>query len=158
MQTNESGSENELQRLAHPATNAWLAVVKAYNICTRSILARIAPTGLSVLQHEILINLLLKPGQSQQELALKCFSAKSGVSALLSAFEMDGMIVRKPDKDDGRQKLLFLTETGLKQAEINFNIQNEIVGTMASVFSPESLDELETGMVQASDVLKKTYL
>ena len=77
---------------------------------------------------------------------------------MLSAFEMDGMIVRKPDKDDGRQKLLFLTETGLKQAEINFNIQNEIVGTMASVFSPESLDELETGMVQASDVLKKTYL
>lgn len=142
----------------HEATNAWLAVVKAHNICGRSIAAQIAPAGLNLMQHEILINLLLRPGQSQQELANRCFSAKSGISAMVSAFEERGMITRQPSEEDARKKLLFLTNSGHEQAEANYAIQNEIVADIASKFSARETEQLENNMNEVSDFLKAKYL
>lgn len=142
----------------HKATNSWLAVVRAYNICGKAITAQISPAGLNLMQHEILINLLLRPGQSQQELANRCFSAKSGISALVSDFENQGMISRQPSSEDARKKLLFLTERGLKQAKANYAIQNEIVADIASQFSEDDTGKLEKNMNAASEALKTKYL
>ena len=142
----------------HEATNAWLAVVRAYNICGKAISAQISPAGLNLMQHEILINLLLRPGQSQQELANRCFSAKSGISAMVSDFERQGMITREPSAEDARKKLLFLTEKGLKQAKSNYAVQNNIVADIAAQFSSDDTGKLEKNMNAASDALKSKYL
>lgn len=141
----------------HIATNAWLAVVRAHNICSKSISSQIEPFGLNLLQHEILINLMLKPGQSQQELANKCFSAKSGISNLVSEFEKTGLITRHASEEDARMKLLFLTERGLEQAKKNYAIQNEIVADIAQMFSLGDMSKLEKSMNAASDALKAKY-
>lgn len=138
-------------------TNAWLAVVRAYNICSKAISTQIAADGLNLTQHEILINLFLRPGQSQQELANRCFSAKSGVSALVTDFENRKLIIRQASADDARKKLLFLTDSGVKQAKKNYAIQNEIVADIAANFTAEDTRTLQTNMNAASDALKAKY-
>ena len=50
-------------------TEAWLSVVQTYNQCSAALTRRLAPLGLSILQHEMLMNLLRTPGISQQRLA-----------------------------------------------------------------------------------------
>ncbi len=142
----------------HESGRAWVAVVRAYNTCSKAIISRIEPTGFSLLEHEILINLLLSPGQSQQQLAMKCFSAKSGISGIVSKFEERGIITRKADETDTRKKLLFLTDEGAELAKINFKIQNEIIEAMASVYTPEKITDLENGMNAMTELLKDRYL
>ncbi|MEO1142769.1 MAG: MarR family winged helix-turn-helix transcriptional regulator [Pseudomonadota bacterium] len=142
----------------HESGRAWVAVVRAYNTCSKAIISRIEPTGFSLLEHEILINLLLSPGQSQQQLAMKCFSAKSGISGIVSKFEERGIITRKADETDTRKKLLFLTDEGAELAKINFKIQNEIIEAMASVYTPEKIADLENGMNDGYRILSLPYV
>ena len=63
------------------ATDAWLSVVRAYNHCAAALTARAAARGFTLLQHEILINMLRHPDSTQQDLANRCFSAKSGIAS-----------------------------------------------------------------------------
>ena len=142
----------------HQSGRAWVAVVRAYNTCSSVMNKQIEPTGFNLLEHEVLINLLLNPGQSQQQLATRCFSAKSGISGIVNKLEKQGILKRLPDKKDARKKLLFLSDIGTEQATVNFRIQNEIIQTMASVYSAESILELETGMNSMTELLKERYL
>ena len=66
------------------ATLAWLSVVRVYNLCDAAMATRLAPLGLRVGEHEVLANLLRAPGITQQELAKRCFVAKSGISMMLT--------------------------------------------------------------------------
>jgi DNA-binding MarR family transcriptional regulator len=43
--------------------------------------------SLRVTEHEVLANLALMPGMTQQALATRCFVAKSGISMLLTRLE-----------------------------------------------------------------------
>lgn len=61
-----------------------IAVVRTYNECTTTLAHLLAPLGVSLSQHEILMNLLRSPGLTQQQLAQGCFSAKSGISILVA--------------------------------------------------------------------------
>ena len=139
----------------HPAANAWIAVVRAYNHCSSAITRRISKFGMNLTQHEILINLLMQPGLSQQELAARCFSAKSGISALVTRFEADGLLHRNLNSEDARKKELFLTGPGKEQALRNLAIQNEIVDAMTSVYSKEELAWLEECMNRTTELLKQ---
>ena len=84
------------------ATEAWLAVVQAYNECSATLLHHISPLGLSLLEHEVLMNLLRVDGMTQRQLSQRCYSAKSGISMLISRFERDGLIKRSPSPNDRR--------------------------------------------------------
>lgn len=135
------------------ATEAWLSVVRTYNNCTATISARIAPLGITLLQHEMLVNLLRTPGLTQQQLAVRCFSAKSGISMLIARFEMDGIIRRRSDPADKRVHLLDLTQNGTAIAQQALQVQLEVIREMATVFEPAELPLLKTRMDEASEIL-----
>ncbi len=135
------------------ATEAWLSVVRAYNHCTAAISAQIAPLGINLLQHEVLINLLRTPGITQQQLAVRCFSAKSGISMLIARFETDGVIRRQPDPNDKRAYLLELTKAGTMLANETLQVQLKVIKEMAGVFEPEEMAVLKHRMDQMSDIL-----
>lgn len=135
------------------ATEAWLSVVRAYNNCTAAISAQIAPLGITLLQHETLINLLRTPGITQQQLAVRCFSAKSGISMLIARFETDGIIRRQSDPGDKRAYLLDLTETGKLLAQQALQVQLGVIKEMSGVFEPEEMPVLKSRMDQMSDIL-----
>ena len=139
---------------ARLATEAWLSVVQTYNQCSAALTRRLAPLGLSVLQHEMLMNLKRTPKMSQQQLAERCFSAKSGISMQVAAFEKDGVIERRVDPKDARARLLDLTPRGAELAAKALAVQTEIVEAMTSGYDWDELADLKRRMDEISAILK----
>lgn len=69
---------------------------------------------------EILAYLYRKDGVNQQEIADVMTKDKSSMTYLIDNLVKRGMVVRKEDKGDRRNKLIFLTEKG-KQLEKELN-------------------------------------
>lgn len=63
-------------------------------------------------QAVIIMKLCQKEGVSQQELADALFKDKSSVKRLIDNMERKNLIVRVPDQNDGRNKLIYLTHGG----------------------------------------------
>lgn len=124
------------------ATVAWLSVVRVYNLCDAAMANRLAALGLRVAEHEVLANLLHNPGMTQQQVAKRCFVAKSGISMMLSRMETQGLLRREPDPRDGRIKRLYLSEEGEPLAQKSMAIQDAIVGLMMDPLSPQELETM----------------
>jgi DNA-binding MarR family transcriptional regulator len=124
------------------ATAAWLSVVRAYNLCDAAMATRLSALGLRVGEHEVLANLLHSPGLTQQEVAKRCFVAKSGISMMITRMETQGLLRREPDPNDGRFKRLFLSDTGEPLARQSMAIQDEIVGLMMGALTPKELADM----------------
>ena len=129
-------------------TQAWLAVVRAYNLCAAVMAARLAALGMRVGDHEVLANLATAPGLTQQALAARCFVAKSGVSMLLTQMEAQGWVRREADPADARVRRLFLTPAGESLAARTLQVQAEVVRAMA-----EPVTEVELAAV--ADVMAR---
>lgn len=135
-------------------TAAWLAVVRAYNLCDAVISARLAKVGVRVAEHEVLGNLSTVPGITQQALAQRCFVAKSHVSMLIKQMEADGLVRREADPADARAKLLFLTPSGAALARKTMKVQAEVVSAMAATLTLKELALVEKLMAPACEVLE----
>ena len=135
-------------------THAWLAVVRAYNLCDAVMTARLAELGLRVGEHEVLANLATSPGMTQQELAARCFVAKSGVSMLLAQMEAQGLVLREADAGDARVKRLLLTANGRALAATSMRVQADVIGAMAKGTSEAELATVAEVMRRVSDRLQ----
>jgi DNA-binding MarR family transcriptional regulator len=122
-------------------TLAWLAVIRAYNLCDAVMTARLAAIGLRVGEHEVLATIATTPGITQQALAARCFVAKSGVSMLLTQMEAKGWVRRDSDGADARIRRLTLTADGMAMAQKCLAVQAELVTAMVA---PATEDELAT--------------
>ncbi|CAL2080012.1 MarR family transcriptional regulator [Tenacibaculum sp. 190524A02b] len=69
---------------------------------------------ITVEQWRILFYLWQKDGINQQELARRAKKEKSTITRKINAIEKKGLIVRKSLLEDKRNKLIFLTEKGIK--------------------------------------------
>ena len=118
---------------------AWLGVVRAYNLCDAAMASQLAALGLRVGEHEVLANLLLAPGMTQQALAKRCFVAKSGISMLLTRMEAQALLRREADASDGRLKRLYLSIEGEALAQQTLAIQDAIVTRMMEPLSDNEL-------------------
>jgi DNA-binding MarR family transcriptional regulator len=130
------------------AVRSWLSVVRAYNLCDAVMTQRLAAIGMRMAEHEVLANLLSKPGITQQTLAARCFSAKSHISALVGQFEERKLVRRETDPADARAKQLFLTRSGEALARRSMAVQSLLVQAMA-----ESIDEAQ--MAQVEDAMDR---
>lgn len=110
---------------------AWLSVVRTFNLCSAALTTRLTPLGLHLSEHEVLIILAHSPHITQQDLASRCFVAKSGISMLLKRMEAQGLVAREPDDKDGRIKRLALTAAGSDLATQVLAIQTEVLTAMA---------------------------
>lgn len=132
------------------ATQSWLSVVRAYNLCDAVMTERLAGLGVRIAEHEVLANLHRTPDLTQQQLAQRCFVAKSGVSMLVSRMEADGLVRRTPDAADGRVRRLALTARGEALARRTVALQREVVAAMAEVLSPAELAAVHDAMERVS--------
>ncbi|WP_374661369.1 MarR family winged helix-turn-helix transcriptional regulator [Inhella sp.] len=108
----------------------WLAVVRAYHLCDQVLTRRLADLGLKTSEHEVLVNLLLYPGSTQQQLGAHLFAAKSVVSSLVTKLEARGLLERAADANDARIWRLHLTRTGHQLARRALAVQIEVVTAM----------------------------
>ena len=125
---------------------AWIAVVRTYNECQATLLAGLAPYEVSLLQHEIMMNLMRAPGLTQRELAERCFSAKSGISMLLDRMQNEGLAERRPHPEDSRARCITLTDAGMALARKLAEMQAAVVREMTGHYSDTQLEML-TGLM-----------
>lgn len=135
-------------------TQTWLAVVRAYNLCDAVMTARLAELGVRVVEHEVLANLSTAPGITQQQLAARCFVAKSGVSMLLAQMEERGWVRREVDAADARLKRLQLTTAGEVLARQTLAVQAEVVRAMVADDGDAELDQVRDAMQRVSQRLE----
>ena len=118
-------------------------MVRTYQKCSESLTNGIKPLGIKLAQHDVLINLLLLPGQTQQQLAQHSFVTKSHMSAVLAEMEEAGLLTRQSNVDDKRSKVIALTATGLSLAQQAFSVQEKVVAMMLAPLTDKQVDELE---------------
>lgn len=136
------------------ATQSWLSVARAYNLCDAVLTQRLAALGLRVGEHEVLLNLLRTPGLTQQQLAQRCFVAKSGVSMLVTRMEQADLMLREADPLDARSKRLALTPQGQVLAKQAQAVQAEVVAAMVQHSSPQELATIAAAMQRVSATLE----
>lgn len=68
------------------------------------------PLGIAPAQFPILIELWQKDGLSQQELVERADLKQATIANTLARMERDGLIVREPNPEDARSRLIMLTE------------------------------------------------
>ncbi|RZL65082.1 MAG: MarR family transcriptional regulator [Variovorax sp.] len=135
-------------------TLAWLACVRAYNLCEAVMTARLAELGLRVGEHEVLATIATTPGITQQALAARCFVAKSGVSMLIAQMEARGWVLRESDGADARVKRLSLTPEGLAIAQRTLAVQADVIRAMVGGASEADLATVARVMDTASEALE----
>ncbi len=135
------------------ALQSWLSVVRAYNLCDAVMTQRLGALGLHLAEHEVLVNLLRESGITQQQLAQRCFVAKSGVSMLVSRMEAAGLVRREASAQDARAWLLSLTAKGAKLAHKAHAVQNEVLLAMVAPHSDDDLVRIGEAMNQTSETL-----
>ena len=137
------------------ATASWLAVVRAYNLCDAALTQQLAPLGLRIGEHEVLANLHRVPQLTQQQLAERCFVAKSGVSMLVTKMEAAGLVQRDADAVDARVKRLSLTTDGRRLAVAAQKVQIDVVSAMVAGTSARDLKIIGAAMRRASQALEQ---
>lgn len=68
--------------------------------------------GLSAQHMGILVDLWVKEGVRQQDLAISNIKDKGTIARALQSLEVANIVVRVPDQEDKRNKLIYLTHRG----------------------------------------------
>lgn len=132
----------------------WLSIARTFYLCDALLARRLGALDVRTAEHEILVNLRRDPGIAQQTLSRRCFNAKSHTSALLTALEERGWVVRQPDPSDARARQLFLTPAGQRMVARTSAVQAEVAAAMAATVSPKALADLTVAMGRIGDRLQ----
>lgn len=136
---------------------SWLATVRAYHQCSQLLERRLGAIGVRTAEHEILANLLLEPGLSQQALARRCYTAKSHVSGLIATLEARGWVNRAADPRDARAKQLTLTPDGERIARRSLEVQQGVIALMAAPCGDGEFGAIRTTMDKISLALEAAW-
>ena len=134
--------------------DVWLEVGRTHIKVHRVLNQMLDTVDLSLAQHEILINIYYNTGLTQKQLSEQLLVVKSNVTALLKKLESRGLVQRKIDSHDSRNKRLSLTKAGEQLLQRSFALQNTVVEAMMSVMSDAELDQLDALMGRVNDALE----
>jgi DNA-binding MarR family transcriptional regulator len=92
----------------------------------------------------ILNRLWEQDGLSQNELADRTIKDKTTVTRFLNNMEAKGLVIRKPNKEDGRFKKIHLTSTAQKLRPVLIKIAQGMLTEVSSNLSEANLHEVLT--------------
>jgi DNA-binding MarR family transcriptional regulator len=90
----------------------WLALVSVFNQIEQRLGRVLDAAGLTLPQFDVLANLGMTEGITQQELAAKLLVTKGNVVGLLDRMETADLVERRPDPRDRRANRVYLTRRG----------------------------------------------
>lgn len=126
--------------------DVWMEVGRTHLKVHRVLNLLLGELDLSLAQHEILVALQKRPGQTQQELSNRLLLVKSNASALIRKLENRGLVHRSPDPEDTRNKRVRLTAAGQALVQKSIAVQNRVIKAMAEVMSDADLDHTQAVM------------
>jgi DNA-binding MarR family transcriptional regulator len=132
---------------------AWLAIVRTYQQCSETLSERVKPLGLKLAQHDVMMNLLLSPTLTQQQLAERSFVTKSHMSAVLMEMAELGWVSRQDSMEDKRSKVITLTPDGLQLAHQAYAVQAQVVSVMMGDLSNAQIKDIQSFSLNAHQAL-----
>lgn len=98
----------------------------------------------------VLADLWQKDGVTQKELGASIVKTKSSVTKMLSILESEGLIIKKDDPKDKRNRLIYLTQEG-------HNFRKKLVHKSGHVEKKMLQDVPEEEIQIAKNILKQLY-
>ena len=92
-------------------------------------------------QWSVLIHLYRQDGQTQQELARTAVKDKAAITRLLNVLEKKNMVLRVPDRNDKRSKLVYLTHKAKSFREELINLVDEMLREAEQGISFEEMEQ-----------------
>lgn len=126
--------------------DVWIEVGRTNLQVHRVLNLLLGELDLSLAQHEILVAIRNRPGQTQQELSNRLMLVKSNASALIKKLEARGLVRRAPDPADTRNKRVRLSRAGQALVQKSFAVQNRVIRAMADVMSDAELEQTQAIM------------
>jgi len=114
---------------------------------SRSIIKRLtnkfnaAGFDVSYEQWSILVHLYRKDGQTQQELANIAVKDKAAITRLLNVLEKKNIVLRIPDRNDKRSKLVYLTNKAKEFKVELIAVVEELLGEAVEGISETEMDQ-----------------
>lgn len=106
-------------------------------------------------QWSILAVLWEEDGCTQQKLADATYRDRPGVSRLLDNLQKEQFIERRPDADDRRINLIYLTEKGKMIQEPVLEALNNTVAAITQNISEEQIDNLRETLDQINENIRR---
>ncbi|WP_300457977.1 MarR family transcriptional regulator [Desulfobacula sp.] len=117
---------------------------------SRSIIKRLtkkisdAGFDVSYEQWSILVHLYRKDGQTQQELSNISVKDKAAITRLLNVLEKKNMVLRIPDRNDKRSKLVYLTHKAKDFKDELIAVVIDLLGEAEQGISSEEMNQCKT--------------
>jgi DNA-binding MarR family transcriptional regulator len=124
-------------RLRDTRVVAWLHMMRVSDKMAKLSNEHIRCLGMTGAQFDVLAQLSTHEGISQQALSEKLFVTKGNVCGLIGRMEQHDLVKRRPDPNDKRANLLFLTDKGRALAEKVMPEQERFVAQQMSALTPE---------------------
>jgi len=150
-----SSERNALPQAKQDVLQTWLRLARVYQKVQRGLDHILDDAGLTLPQFDVLANLGMSEGITQQELAERLLVTKGNVCGLLDRMESADLVERRPSPTDRRANHLFLTDKGrasLKAAfPVHLGMIQECLGRLTGAEQSE-LDEL-LGKIESANCL-----
>ena len=123
---------------------------------SRSIIKRLtkkfADAGFDVSyeQWSILVHLYRKDGQTQQELSNIAVKDKAAITRLINVLEKKNMVLRIPDRNDKRSKLVYLTNKAKE-------FKTELIAVVEELLEEAKIGIPHEEMEQCKSTLNKIF-
>ena len=117
---------------------------------SRSIIKRLtkkfsdAGFDVSYEQWSILVHLYRKDGQTQQELSNIAVKDKAAITRLLNVLEKKNIVLRIPDRNDKRSKLVYLTHKAKEFKPHLIAVVDELLEEAKTDVTPEEMMQCKT--------------
>lgn len=114
---------------------------------SRSIIKRLtkkfsdAGFDVSYEQWSILVHLYRKDGQTQQELSNIAVKDKAAITRLLNVLEKKNIVLRIPDRNDKRSKLVYLTNKAKEFKKDLVAVVEELLEESKTDVTPEEMEQ-----------------
>ncbi|CCK82025.1 MULTISPECIES: MarR family winged helix-turn-helix transcriptional regulator [Desulfobacula] len=95
-------------------------------------------------QWSILVHLYRKDGQTQQELSNIAVKDKAAITRLLNVLEKKNIVLRVPDRNDKRSKLVYLTNKAKEFKTELIAIVEELLEEAEQGISSEEINQCKT--------------
>ena len=125
---------------------------RTHRVMSNQMKRRFAEAGHDLTQEQmiVLITLWSEDGCSQQRLADLMFKEKSSVTRLITNIEKRNLVLRVPDQNDRRNKLIYLTHQGKA-------LKEEVMEIIFEMLDKAQANISETDLNTCKNVLRQIF-
>ena len=127
----------------------------SYITLRREVEELLRPLGLTHTQWSVLGILRSFPGISPSQLEPILMIERPSVTSLLNGLEGRGLIVRKDHPQDGRYKLIYLTDSGMKLAEETQHFTTDVEQRVKDGMTEDEFEALKMLLVKMVRLFEK---